>query len=522
MSTDTKEIWLPDAVRDEIQRYDKPVRRSLFASVTQGLDSPDLGNHFAFANGLSANAAYSTDVRRKIRNRFRHERSQNSFLSGMVQSAANYCIGTGPRLQMMTDDKQVNREIEAAFNRHARIIKLAEKLRTCLMSKIEGEGFAGFTANPYVRQQTGISLDFIPLESDQVEYDAFGKNWEDTGGGGIEYDVWGNPTMYPVHQDHPGDRHARSWNREPEWIEREFMCHFYRVDRPGQKRGICEWLSALPLFALYRRMTLAVLGNIENSANMTGVLESQCEEDADQGAVPPFTEEDWFENIPVVSRMLMTLPSGAKLRQWMASQPTAQYEAFCQALLREIARCTEQPFGIAAGDSSDYNYASVRKDDQGWQLKNQVERSNIESEGVNRFFERWLRIHLSQKTGMAPEDHDLSLYPYGWFWDGLEHVDPAKEASAGDTRLRNGTTTRGDEYAKKGQDVDEKDTRAASEWGFEGENAVAEYRAWLRDNIGSSAPTPPPEDEPEEEPPRRRRARSAAAPPNQMRMPVNA
>ena len=39
-----------------------------------------------------------------------------------------------------------------------------------------------------------------------------------------------------------------------------------------------------------------------------------------------------------------------------------------------------------------------------------------------------------------------------WFWDGHEHVDPAKEANAQETRLRNNTTTLADEYARKGQD----------------------------------------------------------------------
>ena len=39
-----------------------------------------------------------------------------------------------------------------------------------------------------------------------------------------------------------------------------------------------------------------------------------------------------------------------------------------------------------------------------------------------------------------------------WFWDGQEHVDPAKEASAQATRLQNNTTTLADEYARKGQD----------------------------------------------------------------------
>jgi capsid protein len=39
-----------------------------------------------------------------------------------------------------------------------------------------------------------------------------------------------------------------------------------------------------------------------------------------------------------------------------------------------------------------------------------------------------------------------------WFWDGQEHVDPAKEANAQATRLSNHTTTLAYEYARQGRD----------------------------------------------------------------------
>ena len=39
-----------------------------------------------------------------------------------------------------------------------------------------------------------------------------------------------------------------------------------------------------------------------------------------------------------------------------------------------------------------------------------------------------------------------------WFWDGHEHVDPSKEATAQEKRLANNTTTLAAEYAKQGKD----------------------------------------------------------------------
>jgi capsid protein len=40
---------------------------------------------------------------------------------------------------------------------------------------------------------------------------------------------------------------------------------------------------------------------------------------------------------------------------------------------------------------------------------------------------------------------------WSWVWDGNEHVDPSKEASAAETRLRTNTTTLAHEYSKQGK-----------------------------------------------------------------------
>jgi capsid protein len=39
-----------------------------------------------------------------------------------------------------------------------------------------------------------------------------------------------------------------------------------------------------------------------------------------------------------------------------------------------------------------------------------------------------------------------------WFFDGFEHVDPLREASAQALRLENFSTTYADEYARQGKD----------------------------------------------------------------------
>ena len=460
----------------------------LKAAMDDSLRMQELLQHFAGADGLSARAAANSRVRKNVREKVRFERSQNSYLSGMLLTASNYLIGTGPKLQMTMlgpngrIDRASNRKIEQDWARWSRRIRFGEKLRTLVVAKKgDGEGFGVMTYNPAVGDDTGIPLDMTLVECDQMEDLTLASMVDPYGAGGIVFDEYDNPVKYPLMDYHPGDDFWwQNISIEPKWLNRDFVVHLFRKDRPGQRRGVSEWLPAMPLFALYRRMTLATVGNIETSASLSAVMESDAEYDENGKSITPWGTDDWFQSFPIVRRMIMSLPAGAKLNQFKSSQPNSEYDAFCRSLLREIARCTGMPYNIAAGDSSSYNYSSGRLDHQSFFLSNRVEVTDIEAECVERVFDRWLRIRASRESGIAPTDIDTSLYSHQWVWDGLEHVDPLKEANASAVKLANGITTRGREYFRQGVDIDDVDERAAEELGF---NSVQEYRQAIAAHI---------------------------------------
>ena len=60
-------------------------------------------------------------------------------------------------------------------------------------------------------------------------------------------------------------------------------------------------------------------------------------------------------------------------------------------------------------------------------------------------------------------DADPRTGSHQWFWDGHEHVDPAKEATAQATRLSNHTTTLAHEYARQGRDWEDELRQRAKE-----------------------------------------------------------
>jgi lambda family phage portal protein len=402
--------------------------------------------HWANADGLSANAANSAEVRRVLRNRARYEVANNSYARGIVLTLANDTIGTGPRLQMLTPDGEANSRIEREFIAWAKAVGLAEKLRTMRMARAQdGEAFAVLTSNP--KLPTQVQLDLRLIEADRVctpDINALESNAVD----GIVFDDTGNPVEYHVLREHPGETMA-GFYLDYDRVPAASALHWFRADRPGQARGIPDIMPALPLFAQLRRFTLAVLAAAETAADFAGILYTDAPAGGESEAAEP------FEPIELEARALVTMPGGWKMSQLQAEQPSTTYAEFKKEILNEIARCLNMPFNVAAGNSSGYNYASGRLDHQTYFKAIRVDQAHLECIVLDRILAAWL-----DEAALIPGLLPARLGPFAdwthqWFWDGHEHVDPAKEANAQATRLANHTTTLAHEYARQGRDWEE-------------------------------------------------------------------
>jgi lambda family phage portal protein len=422
------------------------------AALRAGFDSSVTNDanrrHWASADGLSADAAASPEVRRTLRNRARYETANNAYAKGIVLTLANDVVGTGPRLQLLTNDDDANERIEQAFAAWAKAIGLAEKLRTMRASRAtDGEVFGVLTSNP--RLPIPVKLDMRLIEADQVTTPDL---WtlDDNAVDGIVFDAFGNPVEYHVLKGHPGDTRTGFLGLEYDRVPAESVIHYFRVDRPGQSRGVPDITPALPLFAQLRRYTLAVIAAAETAADFAGILYTDAPANGEAEAVEP------MDAIELEARSLLTMPGGWKMAQVQAEQPSTTYAEFKREILNEIARCLNMPFNVAACNSSGYNYASGRLDHQTYFKSVRVEQEHLACVVLDRLLNAWLReavlisdlLPLPVRTLVAT---GMGL-PHQWFWDGNEHVDPAKEATAQATRLASHTTTLAAEYARQGRD----------------------------------------------------------------------
>jgi lambda family phage portal protein len=406
-------------------------------------------NHWAGADDLSAVSANSAAVRQVLRKRSRYEVANNSYARGMVLTLANDVIGTGPRLQLLTKDSRANKRIQKSFAKWARAVGLAAKLRTMRMARCQdGEAFAMLVTNK--RLNHPIKLDLRLVEADQICDSMFGIAKNERILDGIEYDEDDNPIKYYVARNHPGGsiNSLGTMSLDAKPVDAADMIHWFRVDRPGQVRGIPEITAALPLYAQLRRFTLAVIAAAESAADFSVLLKTNATpEEAD--AMVPFDEQE------IVKRMMVALPAGAEMQQLRAEQPTTTYKDFKGEILNEISRCLNMPFNVAAGNSSGYNYSSGRLDHQTYFRAIGIDQCDCEEVVLDRIFAAWLD-EAALVPDLLPAESLIAEMEHNWFWDAPEHVDPAKEANAQATRLANQTTTLADEWAAKGWDWEEK------------------------------------------------------------------
>jgi len=403
--------------------------------------------HWANADHLSADASASAEVRRVLRSRARYEIANNSYAKGIVLTLANYVVGTGPRLQMLTDDPEANRLIEKEFSLWAKAVGLAHKLRTMRIAQCEaGEVFGLLATNP--RVAAPVQLDLRLIEADRVCAPMLTALRGPETVDGILFDEFGNPVAYTVLRRHPGDAASlRGSGLDFDVLPIESIIHLFRAERPGQNRGVPEVTSSLSLFAMLRRYTLAVLGSAEQAALPSGVIYTDAPADAEAAQVEP------MDTVDMDRGTWLTMPYGWKVGQLKAEQPTTVYSDFKHEVINEIARCLNMPFNIAAGNSSGYNYASGRLDHQAFFKAIRIDQAYLADVVLDRVLNAWLNeaVLIEGYLPQSARTLDVNL-AHQWFWDGLEHVDPQKEATAQATRLTSHTTTLAAEFAKAGLD----------------------------------------------------------------------
>ena len=420
-------------------------------------------NHWANADALSADGANSVNVRYTLRNRSRYEAANNGYCKGLLRTRRNDVVGTGPRLQVtmpgtfpdpdfgttMNVPADATRQVERRFKAWMESANINDKLRILEESgERDGECFALQFTNLGLTDD--VKLDIRLIEPDQVTTPDL--LWNDPLAiDGIRFDESGNPTEYHILKRHPGDPvWINPWDYDR--IAAAWVIHWFDPSRPNEKRGVPSTTPSLPLFAQLRRYTLATLMAAETAANIAGVMYTDQPPPSEGGDPPEFTA---FDHVPIARGSLLTAPEGWRAEAFKSEQPVSTYREFKGEILTEAGRPMCAPRNVSTGSSAEYNYSSGRLDHLPYERAIKIDRDRLRQIALDRLFKAWHRearlIPGYLPAGLPP----LADWDTTWHWDGFESIDPVKDATANEIKIRTGQTTLFDVNAEDGKDGEE-------------------------------------------------------------------
>jgi capsid protein len=422
--------------------------------------------HWTSADYLSPDMASSPAVRRTLRSRCRYEAANNSYAAGIISTLANYVVGTGPQLRLiapMDASDRVQRnllKLAQAFNAWAWDIGLGRKLQTMRKAKsTDGEGFGMLVTRQ--KPPDKISLGVSIFEADMVTDPTLASVLDPDKPEGIELGPDGEPIRYKVLKTHPGSAASALYDSSAITVPANQILHWYDETRPGMHRGIPEITPALPMFAQLRRYTSAAITAAETAADFAGVMQNNTPPDGEAAAVEVGTTFDLEKG------QLVSLPEGWSLGQMKAEQPGPLFETVIRCIVREIGRCIDMPYAVAAMDASGHNYSSMRGDWQAFFQSILTQHYGCEQQVLEKILVAWMAEARYVFPLQFPTEWD-----YQWDWPAAEPTDPVKQAAADEIDLKNRTTTYARVYSRRGLNGTSELRQVAREQAFLRENKI--------------------------------------------------
>lgn len=410
-------------------------------------NGPDYGNHFAGAVPGSANLLLNRSERSLVRQRVRRELLNSSYLRGLIDTHVYSVIGRVPRVRISAEHAEMTekhaKEAQDFVTQWMKKIMFGDISRQMLESrKIDGEDTS------IIRTKSNlwfpVKMAIRRLDCDQLTSNPYNMDTEDEEkevDGIILED--GDPVAYRFLRRHPQSLSHQFDPTDFMEIPEQYVLHYFRELRVGQRRGMSEVAPCLLPSAAMRRYTMAVVKNAEVAANLTGVMYTDEINDDDSPMAVP------YESVGIEQNMLMALPDGYKMAQMKAEQPMAIYPEFKRELIGESARGIGVSTNSAMGDSSDSSYSSAKFDRILEFLVVSIERHDFSENVIDRvLFHLAMEASICDSLSVTCRKHFAkwvfdygSFPPYEVLYDQLGSMDEEKRSKSYDIDIKNGSRT---------------------------------------------------------------------------------
>jgi len=447
-----------------------------------------LSNRPSYASGQSEVEA----ARRRVTSKVRDLSRNNPIVSAMKLKRTTMVVGDeiGIKAHILKADgkpnKDLNKQIEKKFYQWAESAEIGGWSLTEAFYMVENHLFDdGEVLLKVVRDKkaTGNKLRIQVLETDYL--DAM------KGQQGVEYDQYGRPVAFWIHDKHPGDAisESRRYSADDIYLIAE-------TERSSQRRDISPLASAV--FKLFGVDDLedAELVSSRSAAAYSVFIESPLptwnEYTGSDGNTTAPEDDNGAPLEYMQSGAVVKLGPGEKISSFKSERPNSNFDSFIRSRFRNTAGVAGLSYETATGDYSQVNYSSAR---MGriieWACIQRRQKRLIKY--LNIIYREWLREEILMRsfTGFPIAEYNQDPKTYSdcsWQLAGNHGIDPVKEANATEKNIQLGLTSRQRQAAERGDDFTEIAREQAEE-----KQLMQELGIWGDDPTASKAVSSTPE-----------------------------
>lgn len=381
----------------------------------------------------------SAQDRRRMVDRARLKERNSVFAEAMLTASTNNVVGTGYRLQMLSESETWNEEKEGEFHEWADkadvrgMMNFAEILRVCLRSYLRDGDFGIFLRD----DDDTVRL----VESDEISTPDGGAMHDPNKVDGIDLNSDGRPVTFHVIRT-PRVMWDRRASTDQILVPAEQMLFWSRTQRMGQTRGI----PALATIAWILDQIDGQIEAITAAARMAACF----------GLI--IKRQERFSSAPAGKRRQLNLRPGGifemdttdAIEQIEPKHPTTNFAEFIRLLIRFAALPFGLPLETALKDFSQTNYSNARASNleawQGWRI--------LQNGLSGKICTPLMLWQLKKKTATR-ERLPKNAYRHSWQMPGWQWVDPEKEIQAAMMSVDAGFDTITDITARMGRDFAE-------------------------------------------------------------------
>lgn len=416
-----------------------------------------------------------TSAQRDLRDRARALYRNNPWIASGIDNLVSNEIGTGMMPEPMFDRRVGLRkklkaiwadwieesDIEGVMPLHGQIAQAD------LARFVAGECFGKFVMLGGRKADDSV----VPLRLRILESEFCDIHWTYMGGhgnqirNGIEFARDGSRVKYWMYPEHPNEDIFRSANiRQP--VPAEDIIHHYKPTRPGQIRGESTLTQAIIRAFDIDQYEHAELTRKKTRAAQTGVfsrsplttddgLDPLTGQTIDQSAVGP-------EPVDIQPGTITEIDPGASVTMFDADDPGTGMDGYMRWLMLGIYAGMHVPYEFGTGDFSKVNDRLVRVILAQYQRYiTQSQQHIVIPQMYKRIWARFLdtavlsgRVEIAGYFQRRREFQRVEFRHQGW-----PYVHPLQDAQAIQAFLSMGLTSRTDEGAKLGMNVEDIDRK---------------------------------------------------------------